>query len=120
MTTAVTADYLVVSAGVMGMAFADTLICETSATVVTVDRYHQPGGHWNAAYPFVRLHQPSANALRRTICRGCEIAMSTIQSSAPARPGPARVRFGADRIELSSCMVILLGLRRRTMVRRIA
>jgi hypothetical protein len=27
--------------------------------VVIVDRYHQPGGHWNVAYPFVRLHQPS-------------------------------------------------------------
>jgi hypothetical protein len=28
--------------------------------VVVVDRGHQPGGHWNNAYPFVRLHQPSA------------------------------------------------------------
>ena len=26
-----------------------------------VDRRHAPGGHWNDAYPFVRLHQPSAN-----------------------------------------------------------
>jgi len=43
----------------MGMAFADTLIAETSATVAIVDRYHQPGGHWTIAYPFVRLHQPS-------------------------------------------------------------
>ena len=25
-----------------------------------VDRRHRPGGHWNDAYPFVRLHQPSA------------------------------------------------------------
>ena len=25
-----------------------------------VDRRHAPGGHWNDAYPFVRLHQPSA------------------------------------------------------------
>jgi hypothetical protein len=25
-----------------------------------VDRRHGPGGHWNDAYPFVRLHQPSA------------------------------------------------------------
>jgi hypothetical protein len=24
-----------------------------------VDRHHRPGGHWNDAYPFVRLHQPS-------------------------------------------------------------
>lgn len=53
-------DYLVVGAGAMGMAFADTLVSETQATVAIVDRYHQPGGHWNVAYPFVRLHQPSA------------------------------------------------------------
>jgi hypothetical protein len=42
------------------MAFVDTLVDETSATVVVVDRNHAPGGHWNVAYPFVRLHQPSA------------------------------------------------------------
>ncbi|WP_442929074.1 NAD(P)/FAD-dependent oxidoreductase [Mycobacterium sp. MS1601] len=42
------------------MAFVDTLISETAARVVMVDRQGQPGGHWNAAYPFVRLHQPSA------------------------------------------------------------
>jgi hypothetical protein len=28
--------------------------------VVLVDRRHRPGGHWLDAYPFVRLHQPSA------------------------------------------------------------
>ncbi len=53
-------DYLVVGAGGMGMAFADTIITQTGATVAIVDRYHQPGGHWTTAYPFVRLHQPSA------------------------------------------------------------
>jgi len=54
------ADYLVVGAGAMGLAFTDTLVCETDATVVVVDRNDQPGGHWTTAYPFVRLHQPSA------------------------------------------------------------
>ncbi|MCG7522046.1 FAD/NAD(P)-binding protein [Ruegeria sp. Ofav3-42] len=54
------ADYLVVGAGAMGMAFADTILSETSATVVIVDKNDKPGGHWNYAYPFVRLHQPSA------------------------------------------------------------
>ena len=54
------ADYLVVGAGAMGMAFVDTLVTETDATVVVVDRNDQPGGHWLNAYPFVRLHQPSA------------------------------------------------------------
>ncbi|OBG29972.1 NAD(P)-binding protein [Mycobacterium sp. E3198] len=54
------ADYLVVGAGAMGMAFLDTLVSETQARVVLVDRNHAPGGHWTTAYPFVRLHQPSA------------------------------------------------------------
>ncbi|OMB90495.1 hypothetical protein A5732_03060 [Mycobacterium colombiense] len=54
------ADYLVVGAGVMGMAFIDTLVAETEARVVVMDRHHAPGGHWTLAYPFVRLHQPSA------------------------------------------------------------
>jgi hypothetical protein len=54
------ADYLVVGAGAMGLAFTDTLVCETDATAVVVDRNDQPGGHWTTAYPFVRLHQPSA------------------------------------------------------------
>ncbi len=54
------ADYLVVGGGAMGMAFTDVLMNETDASVVMVDRQHQVGGHWNVAYPFVRLHQPSA------------------------------------------------------------
>lgn len=54
------ADYLVIGAGAMGMAFVDTLITETDATVVMVDRNDAPGGHWLSAYPYVRLHQPSA------------------------------------------------------------
>ncbi|ORW00912.1 NAD(P)-binding protein [Mycobacterium kyorinense] len=54
-------DYLVVGAGAMGMAFTDTLVAETDARVVVVDRGHQPGGHWTRAYPYVRLHQPSAS-----------------------------------------------------------
>ena len=58
--TKLEADYLVIGGGAMGMAFTDVLMTETDATVVMVDRYHQPGGHWNCAYPFVRLHQPSS------------------------------------------------------------
>ncbi|MEM8561385.1 MAG: NAD(P)/FAD-dependent oxidoreductase [Pseudomonadota bacterium] len=55
-----TSDYLLVGAGAMGMAFADVLMEESDATITIVDRYHQPGGHWNVAYPYVRLHQPSS------------------------------------------------------------
>jgi hypothetical protein len=57
----VTTDYLVIGAGLAGMAFTDALIAEDAeASVLMVDRRHGPGGHWNDAYPFVRLHQPSA------------------------------------------------------------
>jgi len=53
-------DYLVIGAGAIGMAFVDTLLTDTEAQIVMVDRHHRPGGHWNEAYPFVRLHQPAA------------------------------------------------------------
>jgi hypothetical protein len=53
-------DYLVVGAGAAGLAFTDTLLAHSDATVAIVDRRHAPGGHWIDAYPCVRLHQPSA------------------------------------------------------------
>jgi hypothetical protein len=53
-------DYLVVGSGASGLAFADTLVQETDAHITLVDRHAKPGGHWNDAYPFVSLHQPSA------------------------------------------------------------
>jgi hypothetical protein len=55
-----TTDYLIIGSGAVGMTFADQLLTETEADIVIVDRHHMPGGHWNDAYPFVRLHQPSA------------------------------------------------------------
>ncbi len=59
MDNAVEVDYLIIGAGAVGMAFADVLLSESEATIAMVDRRHRPGGHWNDAYPFVRLHQPS-------------------------------------------------------------
>jgi len=53
------ADYLIVGAGAVAMAFADTLLTDSDASLIMVDRRHRPGGHWNDAYPFVRLHSPS-------------------------------------------------------------
>ena len=54
-------DYLVIGSGAVGMAFVDTLLDELpEADIVLVDRFAKPGGHWNSAYPFVTLHQPSA------------------------------------------------------------
>jgi NAD(P)-binding Rossmann-like domain len=55
-----TTDYLIVGSGAVGMTFADQLLTETDANIMIVDRRHMPGGHWNDAYSFVRLHQPSA------------------------------------------------------------
>lgn len=60
MAAELVADYVVIGSGAMGMAFTDVLLAETDATVILIDRHHRPGGHWNDAYPFVRLHQPSA------------------------------------------------------------
>jgi len=53
-------DYLIIGSGTVGLAFADTLLAETDAHLTIVDRHGKPGGHWNDAYAFVTLHQPSA------------------------------------------------------------
>ena len=53
-------DYLVVGAGATGLAFADVLAAEADVEVTLVDRRPTAGGHWLRAYPFVRLHTPSA------------------------------------------------------------
>lgn len=55
-------DYLVVGGGASAMAYVDALVAVSpEVECVVVDRRHAPGGHWLDAYPFVRLHQPSAN-----------------------------------------------------------
>jgi hypothetical protein len=53
-------DYLVIGAGASGLAFADELFTrDPSAHITLVDKRDAPGGHWNDAYAFVRLHQPA-------------------------------------------------------------
>lgn len=59
MTRIIEADYVVAGAGGVGMAFVDEIVTHSDATVAIIDRKHRPGGHWNDAYPFVRLHQTS-------------------------------------------------------------
>lgn len=59
MTQVIEADYVVAGAGGVGMAFVDEILTHSDATVAIIDRKHRPGGHWNDAYPFVRLHQTS-------------------------------------------------------------
>ncbi len=54
-------DYLVVGGGASALAFVDTLVTEDEDVEVTlIDRRQAVGGHWQDAYPFVRLHSPSA------------------------------------------------------------
>ena len=53
------ADYLIIGAGAMGLAFADEMVTRTDRTMVICDTRAAPGGHWNDAYAFVKLHQPS-------------------------------------------------------------
>ena len=66
-------DYLIVGSGAVGMAFADILLTESEANIIIVDRFHKPGGHWNVAYPFVTLHQPSSfyGVSSRELSKGC-------------------------------------------------
>ena len=60
MNTPAETDYLVVGAGASGLAFVDALVTEADVEVTVIDRRPAPGGHWVDAYPFVRLHTPSA------------------------------------------------------------
>ena len=52
--------YLVIGSVAAGMAITDALLTHTKANVTMIDRRYAPGGHWIDAYPYVRLHQPSA------------------------------------------------------------
>ena len=60
MSDLIETDYLIVGAGAAGMTVTDALLAHGDASVTLIDRRHAPGGHWIDAYPFVRLHQPSA------------------------------------------------------------
>ena len=56
-----TTDYLIVGAGAFGLGFLDELILNSdNLEAVIVDKRDKPGGHWNDAYSFVRLHQPAS------------------------------------------------------------
>ena len=54
-------NYLCIGAGTSTMSFVDTMLSSTdkSITFIIVDKKPAAGGHWNVAYPFVTLHQPS-------------------------------------------------------------
>ena len=73
-----------------GLAEISPLVWEamSSADVVMVDRRARPGGHWNNAYPFVRLHQ---------VERALRVQLDG-QSTVGRRDDPQR---GASREQLS-------------------
>ena len=54
-----TTDYLIIGAGALGMSFLEEIIVNSSMEAIIVDIRDKPGGHWNDAYSFVRLHQPA-------------------------------------------------------------
>ena len=90
MTRTLDADYLVVGAGAMGMAFTDALIDHADARVALVDRRHGVGGHWLEAYPFVQLHQSSAfYGVPSTLLGGGQLQQQR------SRGGPAGARHPA-------------------------
>ena len=87
-------DYLVVGAGAMGMAFTDALIDHADVHVTLVDRRFAPAGHWQDAYPFVRLHQAS-------LFYG--VASTVLGSGAVQRRGPeAGLQERARRSEIQT------------------
>jgi cation diffusion facilitator CzcD-associated flavoprotein CzcO len=89
-------DYLVVGAGLAGLAFLDTLLDSSDATAVLVDRRHAPGGHWLDSYPFVRLHQAS---------RLYGVASTPLGQERILAHGPAAGRYeSASGTEICGCV----------------
>ena len=87
-------DYLVVGAGASGLAFTDSLVAETDADVTLIDRRRAVGGHWVDAYPFVRLHIPSAYYGVNSLPLGR--TASTTQARTPASTNGRQARRSAS------------------------
>lgn len=102
-------DYLVVGAGAAGLAFTDVLVAESDADVVLVDRRPVPGGHWNDAYPFVRLHQPSVNYGVASLPLGSGRVVDGQQERATGAEVLAHLRRALDEVLLPSGRVRFVG-----------
>lgn len=79
---ALEADYLIIGSGAAGMAFADTLVHETDARAVIVDRHDAPGGYGNDAYPFVRRNA----AIQLELLAQANSVANCSSASKPAAP----------------------------------
>jgi hypothetical protein len=98
-TSRIDADYLVVGAGAMGMAFTDALVDHSpGARVALVDRRHGVGGHWLEAYPFVQLHQSSRfYGVASTVLGGGRVQESGPEAGLHERAGqPAILAYYAE------------------------
>ena len=84
------ADYLVVGAGAMGLAFTDTLVAESDATVVVVDRNDQPGRPLDDGLS-VRAASSAVGLLRR------ELSEPRQRHHRPRRPQRRLLRVGQRR-----------------------
>jgi hypothetical protein len=112
-------DYLVIGAGASGLAFADALVAEADVDVTLVDRRPACGGHWLDAYPFVRLHSPSAfygvhslplggdridedgyyeRATGAEVCEYFALAASRLQETGRVRMLPGHEHIGSGRV----------------------
>ena len=99
MTRVVEADYLVVGAGAMGMAFTDALIGHADVRVALVDRRHGVSGHWLEAYPFVRLHQASAfYGVASTLLGGGQLQQRGPEKGLQERATQSEIRAYYDRV----------------------
>ena len=98
-TRTIDADYLVVGAGAMGMAFADALTDHADVRVALVDRRHSIGGHWLEAYPFVRLHQASAfYGVASTLLGGGQLQQRGPEEGLHERASQSEVRAYYERV----------------------
>jgi len=60
MNKKISCDYFIVGSGAASLSYIDTLLTELpSVKIVLIDQKAAPGGHWNDAYGFVKLHAPS-------------------------------------------------------------
>ena len=62
-----TADYLIIGSGAMGMAFADILVEESEATLIIIDKNEAPEGI--GILPILLLPTPTGLFLRGQLAR---------------------------------------------------
>ncbi|MEM9225107.1 MAG: NAD(P)/FAD-dependent oxidoreductase [Pseudomonadota bacterium] len=98
MTTQLETDYLILGSGAMGMAFADVMLSETEHDMIIVDMHHKPGGHWNDAYSFVTLHQPSSfyGVSSKELSRGVKDETGLNKGLADLATGPEILSYFDD------------------------